>query len=259
MAEKIEVGYRNLGSQYGIEYYHKFLIYTDVTGHQYTISGWTGTAEFGLPLGKIQVETNWEYNVHNRDHPNNPKAFGEKQYRETIIEAPDLSAKWAEMVKNAQSKDNIYPYDITKQNSNTLADSVLRDVGLPEPKLDGLGFGNHLAPASGKQLDRSIVPRTQEDLGPSNIGEVISLDDTNRQNLLNQPLAAHASVQEVGNYTLAALLLDDDDAMHAALDKVFNTDVAKETMQQAQQAVIAYDNQQAQIQQIENPVRVMRM
>lgn len=66
-------------------------------------------------------------------------------------------------------------------------------------------------------------------------------------------------MQEVGNYTLAALLSDDDEVMHAALDKVFNTDVAKETIQQAEQAVIAYDNQQALIQQMNNPVRVMKL
>ena len=80
-----------------------------------------------------------------------------------------------------------------------------------------------------------------------------------QQNPLSQPLAANASVQEVGNYTLAALLSDDDEVMHAALDKVFNTDVAKETIQQAEQAVIAYDNQQALIQQMNNPVRVMKL
>jgi|GEM_PF-5827824 len=32
--EKIEVGYRNIGSFGGVEYYHKFLLYTDNTGNQ---------------------------------------------------------------------------------------------------------------------------------------------------------------------------------------------------------------------------------
>ena len=58
----------------------------------------------------------------------------QKQYRELIAEAPDLSAKWAEMVRNAQSKDNIYPYDYLRQNSNTLADTLLREAGFPEPE-----------------------------------------------------------------------------------------------------------------------------
>ena len=51
--EKIEVGYRHIGSL-GVDYHHKFLLYTDKTGKQYTISGWTGTEiSEKLPLGKI--------------------------------------------------------------------------------------------------------------------------------------------------------------------------------------------------------------
>ena len=55
--EKIEVGYRHIGSL-GVDYHHKFLLYTDKTGKQYTISGWTGTEiSEKLPLGKIHIET----------------------------------------------------------------------------------------------------------------------------------------------------------------------------------------------------------
>ena len=254
MSEKIEVGYRNLSSQFGVDYHHKFLLYTDKTGQQHTISGWTGEPEVGLPMGNIRVKSNWDYDSKNTDNPLNPNAIGQKQYRETIIEAPDLSTKWGEMIKNAQSKDNIYPYDITRQNSNTLADSVLRDVGLPEPKLDGLGIGNHLAPASGNQLDRNIVPKAQKDLGLSDIGDVISLEETNIPHL-----AVNANSKEVVDYAFVALLSDDPVAMEKGLDQVFKTNVAQENMQQANEAVIAYDNQQAQIQQIENPARVMRV
>ena len=57
--EKIEVGYRNISSALGKDYYHKFLLYTDKNGQQYTISGWANelnpTPEF--PLGKLRVLT----------------------------------------------------------------------------------------------------------------------------------------------------------------------------------------------------------
>ncbi|WP_314341618.1 hypothetical protein [Simonsiella muelleri] len=58
--EKIEVGYRNIGSALDKDYYHKFLLYTDKNGQQYnTISGWADelnpTPEF--PLGKFRVLT----------------------------------------------------------------------------------------------------------------------------------------------------------------------------------------------------------
>ena len=56
MSEKIEVGYRKLGSL-GYDYHHKFLLYTDKTGKQYTISGWTDEENVSpnLPLGNIRI------------------------------------------------------------------------------------------------------------------------------------------------------------------------------------------------------------
>lgn len=173
--EKIEVGYRNIGSQGGVDYHHKFLLYTDKSGNQYSISGWTDDANTteALPFGNIRVLANAPYDASNPDsqqrHP------GQQQHRETIAEGADLSATWAAMVENANSKDNRYPYDPIRQNSNTLADSVLRDVGLQQPTQDG--FFGHLAPGSDKPLDRDLVPRSADDLGISNIGEAISLNN----------------------------------------------------------------------------------
>ena len=164
MSEKIEVGYRKLGSL-GYDYHHKFLLYTDKTGKQYTISGWTDeeNVSSNLPLGNIRILAGIPYDNNNPDsssrHPT------QKQYRELITEAPDLSQKWAEMVRNAKSKDNIYPYDFLKQNSNTLADTVLREAGLKEPKKDGYGWGDHLAPGSENKLDKNLVPKDPEKAG----------------------------------------------------------------------------------------------
>jgi hypothetical protein len=47
--------------------------------------------------------------------------------------------------------------------------------------------------------------------------------------------------------------------MEKGLEQVFKTQVAQENMQQANEAVIAYDNQQSQIQQIESPARAVRV
>ncbi|MEZ5662732.1 MAG: hypothetical protein R3E94_04285 [Burkholderiaceae bacterium] len=171
--EKIEVGYRNIGSQAGVDYHHKFLLYTNKSGSLYTISGWTDDANTsdGLPFGNIRVLANAPYDSSNPDsrsrHPHQP------QHRETIAEGADLSATWSAMVENAKSKDNLYPYDLIRQNSNTLADSVLKDAGLRQPTQDG--FFGHLAPGSGKPLDRDLAPRPANELGLSNAGEAISL------------------------------------------------------------------------------------
>lgn len=173
--EKIEVGYRNIGTMGGVDYHHKFLLYTDSTGNQHTISGWTDDANTteALPFGNIRVLANAPYDGNNPDsrerHP------GQRQHRETIAEGADLSATWAAMVENANSKDNLFPYDPIRQNSNTLADSVLNDAGLKQPTQDGIT--GHLAPGSGKPLDKDVKPRSSEDLGISNIGEAISLNN----------------------------------------------------------------------------------
>ena len=181
MPEKIEVGYRHIGTIADVEYHHKFLLYTNKNGQQYTISGWTddNNQTDAFPFGNIRILTNEPYDRKNPDsfarHPN------QKQYRELITEAPDLSAKWAEMVRNARSKDNIYPYDPIRQNSNTLADTVLREAGLPEPRQDTVLPQDHLAPGSGNKLDKNLVPKSQDELGISDLRHVISMEENIRQ------------------------------------------------------------------------------
>lgn len=91
------------------------------------------------------------------------------------------------MVESANSKDNLYPYAPIRQNSNTLADSVLKDAGLKQPTQDGVT--GHLAPGSGKPLDNDVKPRSPDDLGISNIGEAISLNN-------NQPAPAELQLAE---------------------------------------------------------------
>ena len=172
MDEKIEVGYRNIGSVAGKDYHHKFLLYTDKNGEQHTISGWTGEEKPGLPYGRMHVESNLPYDRTNPDHPDNLNAKGQKQYREEIVTGPDLSKTWDKMVADAQSKSDKYPYDPQVQNSNTLADSVLRDAKLKEPTQDG--FFGHWAPASGRALDESIKP---SEPGLGNSGRTISTSD----------------------------------------------------------------------------------
>jgi hypothetical protein len=170
--ERIEVGYRNIGSALGKDYHHKYLLYTDREGNQHTISAWTGEEAPGLPYGKLQVQANQPYDATNPDHPSNPNTTGQRQYREVIATGADLSQTWQNMVADAQSKHDRYPYDPVLQNSNTLADSVLRSAGLPEPKKDGLT--EHWAPASGRTLDENIEPKVP---GLGNSGRSFSAAD----------------------------------------------------------------------------------
>ena len=183
--ETIEVGYRNIGSVLGQDYHHKFLLYTDREGNQHTISGWTGDEQPGLPYGRMHVETNLPYDATNPDHPDNANALGQRQYREPIATGADLSQTWQTMIDNARAKDDRYPYDPQLQNSNTLADSILRDVGLPEPRQDG--FTGHWAPASGRQLDEHIKPEVP---GIGNSSRTLSTSDNAPDTPKEAPKAA---------------------------------------------------------------------
>jgi hypothetical protein len=279
--EKIEVGYRHIGTFAKVEYHHKFLLYTDKTGQRYTISGWTGEETSPqLPLGKIHIETGLPnhmglpYDANNPDNFDNRKTAWyknadkepispQKQYRELIAEAPDLSAKWAEMVRNAQSKDNIYPYDYLRQNSNTLADTLLREAGFPEPEKDGIF--RHLAPGSGNRLDRNLVPQHPDDAGISDLKDLSYLEEEKFKE--NPQYAMQTQSEPVENpkpqskyeETMAMLqgLLNDTDGSYAKKlladnpDKVasFNERVQQALEEERQQQLVAQENQNIQQEQ----------
>ena len=279
--EKIEVGYRHIGTFAKVEYHHKFLLYTDKTGQRYTISGWTGEETSSqLPLGKIHIETGLPnhmglpYDANNPDNFDNRKTAWyknadkepispQKQYRELIAEAPDLSAKWAEMVRNAQSKDNIYPYDYLRQNSNTLADTLLREAGFPEPEKDGIF--RHLAPGSGNRLDRNLVPQHPDDAGISDLKDLSYLEEEKFKE--NPQYAMQTQSEPVENpkpqskyeETMAMLqgLLNDTDGSYAKkllADNPYKVASFNERVQQAleeeqQQQLVAQENQNIQQEQ----------
>ena len=246
MSEKIEVGYRKLGSL-GYDYHHMFLLYTDKTRKQYTISGWTDEENTNpnLPLDNIRVIAGMPYDSNNPDsstrHP------GQKQYRELITEASDLSGKWAEMVRNAQSKDNIYPYDFLRQNSNTIAATVLREARLKEPEKDGYGLGDHLAPGSENKLNKNLVPKDPNKAG------VLDLLDLSAQN--NQTDNLQYAEQSAADKLQALIqgFKNDKDGTFTAKALADNADVVanfrdelRETLKQNQAQEVAQNTPQVQ-------------
>ena len=245
MPEKIEVGYRKLGSL-GYDYHHKFLLYTDKTGKQYTISGWTDeeNVSSNLPIGNIRILAGIPYDSNNPDSSSRHPI--QKQYRELITEAPDLSQKWAEMVCNAKSKD-IYPYDFLKQNSNTLADTVLREAGLKEPKKDGYGWGDHLAPGSENKLDKNLVPKDPEKAG------VLDLLDLSAQNNRTDNLQYAEQTSADKLQALIQGFKNDKDGTFTAKALADNADVVanfrdelRETLKQNQAQEVAQNTPQVQ-------------
>ena len=168
------------------------------------------------------------------------------------------------MVRNAQSKDNIYPYDYLWQNSNTLADTLLREAGFPEPEKDGMF--RHLAPGSGNKLDRNLVPQHPDDAGISDLKDLSYLEEEKFKEspqyaMQTQPEPAeNPKPQSKYEETMAMLqgLLNDTDGSYAKkllADNPYKVASFNERVQQAleeeqQQQLVAQENQNIQQEQL---------
>ena len=77
---------------------------------------------------------------------------------------------------------------------------------------------------------------------------------------ITRPLAKNASLEEYNDYAFAALLSDDDDKMHAALDSLLTSDIGRSTQQEA---AALYERQEweeiARLEQMQHDAPVMRM
>lgn len=77
---------------------------------------------------------------------------------------------------------------------------------------------------------------------------------------ISKPLAKNASAEEFCEYGFAALLSDDDDKMHAALDSLLASDIGRSTMQGA---AALYERQEqeeiARLEQMQHDAPAMRM
>ena len=77
---------------------------------------------------------------------------------------------------------------------------------------------------------------------------------------ISKPLAKNASAEEFCEYGFAALLSDDDDKMHAALDSLLASDIGRSTMQEA---AALYERQEqeeiARVEQMQHDAPAMRM
>lgn len=77
---------------------------------------------------------------------------------------------------------------------------------------------------------------------------------------ISKPLAKNASAEEFCEYGFAALLSDDDDKMHAALDSLLASDIGRSTMQEA---AALYEQQEqekiARLEQMQHDAPAMRM
>ena len=81
---------------------------------------------------------------------------------------------------------------------------------------------------------------------------------------ISKPLAKHASADEFREYGFAALLSDDDDKMHAALDSLLDSDVGRGLHQNADKVYAAQEREQEMARLAEEQARqvdapVMRM
>ncbi len=177
--ESISVGYKSLTSELDLEgpAFHKFLVYTNSVGNQFYIRGgpqlnetesnafpnsdwggeeWDGffNPDRGTYWGTIITEYG-DYDPGTADHPGD----GNDPFpTEEIVTGADLSAIWGSMeVVADQIEEAQLTYQLLSQNSNSVVDTVLLELGLGAPELDTLapsatGENTFWAPASDVNL-----------------------------------------------------------------------------------------------------------
>jgi hypothetical protein len=145
--EKIEVGYRNLNPSGDTAYNHKYLVYTDSNGQQFTVAGWAG--ENGNPFSGQSGLATMGYLITTAE----PYVSGVTDWddegghhRELIKTDSDLSADWQRVLEAMKDIENEHhPYKFLTQNSNSTADEALQRAGLPTPPTYSPG-SNYWAP-----------------------------------------------------------------------------------------------------------------
>ena len=154
--EKIEVGYKKLGNIGDKSYYHKYLLYTNNNGEQFTISGFPENnfdpsqdgSIFLFNFGNITTKVDIPYNENNSEYEN------EEREVEIIIEEENLSVIWDNLKKTAIDIDKIFYYNPFIQNSNSTVDFILETNNLKKPEEDTFfNQEDFWAPASDNTLD----------------------------------------------------------------------------------------------------------
>jgi Ca2+-binding RTX toxin-like protein len=162
--ETIEVGYKPLMDANGKVFYHKYLIYTDNTGHEYYARGGPSDAPNGSPLQNlISGQSNsggnngdpsygtivTEHGAYDDETVDFDKTGTDPS--EEIKSGSDLSNDWKNITDaiDAIGKEN-WPYRPVTQNSNTTVDEALDRANLPLPKKDG--WNGNWSPGSGADL-----------------------------------------------------------------------------------------------------------
>ena len=143
------------------------------------------------------------------------------------------------MVRNAKSKDNIYPYDFLNQNSNNLADIILKEAGLKQPEKDGLG--GHLAPGSRNNLHKNLVPKDP------NKEEVLDLLDLSAQNNQTDNLQYAEQTSADKFQALIQGLKNDKDDTFTAKALAENTDVVVNFRVEQQEVLKERSQQQHEV------------
>ncbi len=162
--ETIEVRYSELGSDDGLTYYHKYILYTDSSGVQYGMragptngsssaqitallsldifsdrqaifDNWGNLApnvEVYRPSSGIPGQTGYDPGFIDYDYSGTTPDLSEE-----IISGDDLSSVWSALVSEADNIANArYVYHPLWQNSNSFIDEVLRRADLSQPVLD---------------------------------------------------------------------------------------------------------------------------
>ena len=176
---------------------------------------------------------------------------GDVEFNRNILSAVFQAGELAVEVQKASAKSKITPkkpWDFKDRTTDTIQEQIkdiIKSVPTPKSLFDS----------------RSLHLMQNDNMRPDVEKELYA--GAGRPNI-SKPLTKNASADEFREYGFAALLADDDNKMHAALDSLLDSDIGRSLRQNADKVYAAQEREQEMVRLAEEQARqvdvpVMRM
>ena len=167
---------------------------------------------------------------------------GDVEFNRNILSAVFQAGELAVEVQKASAKSKITPkkpWDFKDRTTDTIQEQIkdiIKSVPTPKSLFDS----------------RSLHLMQNDNMRPDVEKELYA--GAGRPNI-SKPLTKNASADEFREYGFAALLSDDDDKMHAALDSLLDSDIGRSLRQNADKVYAAQEREQEMVRLAEEQAR----
>ena len=267
MADDYSIEARSLKIPY-LPASHDFWVLRDPSGNAIAeLHGLATNRKTGepAPIGTDDKEYSlraWHY-VHDSEYAANigvqrtdDSYISKNQKHQTVFSGSkeEVFGRWSAATNNIDRLNNLdldYPaYGVNISSPTVNSNSAYRTFGeiMDVPIAN---FPYRMEPG----LDNRMIPKEEIEKIRYNQNQP-STQDENLE-ILIKSLTINSSRREVIDYAFAALMSDNFETLSISMNNVYSTHIGQETLQQANQAAIDYDAQNARIQQPSAPVMKM--